>query len=39
MTYISYIQTLRFFKVAPKSGKSPCTIVQGHGPNLVKNEK
>ena len=27
------------FKVAPKSGKSPCTIVHGLGPNFVKNEK
>ena len=26
------------FKVAPKSGKSPCTIVQGHWPNFTKNE-
>ena len=25
------------FKVAPKSGQSPCTIVQGHGPNFIKN--
>ena len=25
------------FKVAPKSGQTPCTIVQGHGPNFIKN--
>ena len=30
---------LRFFKVAPKSGQSPCTIVQGHWPNFIKNGK
>ena len=30
---------LRIFKVTPKSGKSPCTIVQGRGPNFAKNEK
>ena len=28
-----------FFKVAPKSGQSPCTIVHGLGPNFIKNEK
>ena len=27
------------FKVAPISGKSPCTIVQGRWPNFIKNEK
>ena len=27
------------FKVAPKSGQSPCTIVQGLQPNFIKNEK
>ena len=30
---------LRIFKVAPKSGQSPCTIVQGFWPNFTKNEK
>ena len=29
----------RLFKVAPKSGQSPCTIVQCHGPNFGKIEK
>ena len=28
---------LRIFKVAPKSGQSPCTIVQGLEPNFGKN--
>ena len=28
---------LRIFKVAQKSGKSPCTIVHGLGPNFIKN--
>ena len=28
---------LRIFKVAQKSGQSPCTIVQGHQPNFAKN--
>ena len=27
---------VKFFKVALKSGKSPCTIVQGHWPNFIK---
>ena len=27
------------FKVAQESGQSPCTIVQGHWPNFIKNEK
>ena len=30
---------LRIFKVAPKSGQSPCTIVQGLWPNFMKIEK
>ena len=30
---------LQIFKVAPKSGKSPCTIVQGLWLNFIKNEK
>ena len=29
---------LPIFKVAQKSGKSPCTIVQGHWPNFIKND-
>ena len=29
----------QIFKVAQKSGQSPCTIVQGHQPNFAKNEK
>ena len=28
---------LRIFKVAQKSGQSPCTIVHGLGPNFAKN--
>ena len=35
----SNLDLLRIFKVAPKSGQSPCTIVQGHRPNFAKNEK
>ena len=35
----SKLDFLRIFKVAPKSGKTPCTIVQGHWPKFVKNEK
>ena len=27
------------FKVAQKSGQSPCTIVHGLGPNFIKNDK
>ena len=30
---------LQIFKVAQKSGQSPCTMVQGLWPNFVKNEK
>ena len=30
---------LWIFKVAPKSGQSPCTIVQGLWPNVIKIEK
>ena len=29
----------KFFKVAPKSGQRPCTIVQGLWPNFIKIEK
>ena len=35
----SQLDFLRIFKVAQKSGKSPCTIVQGLGPNFIKIEK
>ena len=30
---------LRIFKVAQKSGQSPCTIVHGLKPNFIENEK
>ena len=30
---------LQNFKVTPKSGQKPCTIVQGFWPNFAKNEK
>ena len=33
----SKLDFLQFFKVAPKSGQTPCTIVQGHWPNFIKN--
>ena len=29
---------LGIFKVVPKSGQSPCTIVHGLGPNFIKND-
>ena len=35
----SSLDFLRIFKVTPKSGQSPCTIVQGFWPNFTKNEK
>ena len=35
----SSLDFLRIFKVAQKSGQSPCTIVHGLGPNFTKNEK
>ena len=38
-SFRSNLDFLRIFKVAPKLGKSRCTIVQGHGPNFTKNEK
>ena len=38
-SFRSNLDFLRFFKVALKSGKSPCTIVHGLGPNFAKNEK
>ena len=34
----SKLDFLRIFKVAQKLGQSPCTIVQGHWPNFVKND-
>ena len=33
------IRFFTIFKVAQKSGQSPCTIVQGLWPNFTKNEK
>ena len=33
----SKLNFLRIFQVAPKLGKSPCTIVQGCWPNFAKN--
>ena len=30
---------LRIFKVAQKSGQSPCTIVHGLGPNFTKIDR
>ena len=38
-SFRSSLDFLWFFKVAPKSSKSPCTIVQWFWPNFVKNEK
>ena len=38
-SFRSNLDFLQFFKVAPKSGKSPCTMVHGLGPNFAKNEK
>ena len=35
----SKLDFLRIFKVAPKLGQSPSTIVQGHWPNFIENEK
>ena len=34
----SKLDFLRIFKVAQKSGQSPCTIVHGLEPNFMKNE-
>ena len=34
----SKLDFLRIFKVTQKSGQRPCTIVQGLGPNLAKND-
>ena len=33
----SKLDFLKIFKVAPKSVQTPCTIVQGHWPNFIKN--
>ena len=38
-SFRSKLDFLQFFKVAPNSGQSPCTIVQGLWPNFAKNEK
>ena len=38
-SFRSKLDFLRFFKVTPKSDKSPCTIVHGLEPNFTKNEK
>ena len=35
----SKLDFLQIFKVVPKSGQTPCTIVQGHCPNFIKNDK
>ena len=34
----SKLDFLKILNVALKSGQSPCTIVQGHWPNFLKNE-
>ena len=34
----SNLDFLQFFKVAPKFGQRPCTIVQGLWPNFGKND-
>ena len=34
----SKLDFLQIFKVAPKSGQTPCTIVQDHWPNFTKND-
>ena len=36
-SFQSNLDFLRIFKVVQKSGQSPCTIVQGLGPNFGKN--
>ena len=35
----SIVLLVSIFKLAQKSGQSPCTIVQGLWPNFMKNEK
>ena len=37
-SFRSKLDFLQIFKVAPKSGQSPCTIVQGLQPNFIKND-
>ena len=37
-SFRSKLDFLQIFKVAQKSGQSPCTIVQGLWPNFAKNE-
>ena len=37
-SFRSSLDFLRFFKVAQKSGQSPCTIVQGFLSNFPKND-
>ena len=37
-SFRSKLDFLQIFKVAQKSGQSPCTIVQGVGPNFGKND-
>ena len=34
----SKLDFLQIFKVAPKSGQTPCTIVQGHWPKMARRE-
>ena len=36
-SFQSKLDFLQIFKVAPKSGQSPCTIVHGLWPNFGKN--
>ena len=38
-SFRSKLDFLRIFKVTPKSGKSPCTIVHGLEANFAKNKK
>ena len=38
-SFQSKLDFLQIFKVTPKSGQSPYTIVQGLWPNFTKNEK
>ena len=38
-SFRSKIDFLQIFKVAQKSGQSPCTIVHGLKPNFIENEK
>ena len=38
-SFQSKLDFIRFFKVAQKSGQSPCTTVQGLWPNFTKNDQ